>query len=109
MIQRGTIPFLCKLISEEEDADIQEECLLVCISLIIGGNPNSQKAFFNYMQIDDAENKFLLTIKTILIRNFELTKKYMTEKNAKLEMVHKLRLRERQQSEKQSHMSVDMS
>lgn len=38
MIERGTIQFLCKHISEVEDADIQEECLLVCISLVLGGN-----------------------------------------------------------------------
>lgn len=43
------------------------------------------------MRIEDVENKFLLTIKTILMRNFELTKKFMVEKNAKLEMVHKLK------------------
>lgn len=39
MIERGTIQFLCKHISEVEDSDIQEECLLVCISLVLGGNP----------------------------------------------------------------------
>lgn len=42
------------------------------------------------MRLEDTENKFLITIKSILMRNFELTKKYMIEKNAKLEMVHKL-------------------
>jgi len=40
---------------------------------------------------EDPENKFLLTIKQLLQRNFELTKKFMTEKNAKLDMIHKLR------------------
>ena len=42
MIERGTIQFLCKHISEVEDADIQEECLLVCISLVLGGNVLAQ-------------------------------------------------------------------
>lgn len=42
------------------------------------------------MRLEDTENRFLITIKSILMRNFELTKKYMIEKNAKLEMVHKL-------------------
>lgn len=41
MIDRGTIQFLCKHISEVDDADIQEECLLVCISLVLGGNNNA--------------------------------------------------------------------
>ena len=42
---------------------------------------------------DSTENKFMLTIKQILMSNFELTKKYMIEKNAKLEMVHKMKQR----------------
>ena len=36
----------------------------------------------------DTENNFLLTIKTMLVRNFELTKKFMIEKNAKLQMIY---------------------
>jgi hypothetical protein len=38
------------------------------------------------MKFEDVENKFLLTIKMLLFKNFELTKKYLVEKNAKLEM-----------------------
>jgi len=95
MIERGTIQFLCKHISEVEDADIQEECLLVCISLVLGGNQLAQETFYSFMRYEDTENKFMLTIKTILIRNFELTKKFMIEKNAKLEMIHKLKQREK--------------
>jgi hypothetical protein len=95
MIERGTIQFLCKHISEVEDADIQEECLLVCISLVLGGNVLAQETFYNFMRYEDIENKFMLTIKSILMRNFELTKKFMIEKNAKLEMMHKLKQREK--------------
>jgi hypothetical protein len=85
---------LCKHITEVEDPDIQEECLLVCISLIIGGNQRAQQTFFEFMREEDStENKFMLTIKQILMQNFELTKKYMIEKNAKLEMVHKMKQR----------------
>ena len=40
---------------------------------------------------EDPENSFMLTIKQLLQRTFELTKKFMTEKNAKLDMIHKLR------------------
>jgi hypothetical protein len=95
MIERGTIQFLCKHISEVEDADIQEECLLVCISLVLGGNLKAQETFYNFMRYEDVDNKFMLTIKAILLRNFELTKKFMIEKNAKLEMMHKLKSREK--------------
>ena len=78
MIERGTIQFLCKHISEVEDAEIQEECLLVCISLVLGGNTKAQETFYNFMRDEDStDNKFMLTIKTILMRNFELVKKFM--------------------------------
>lgn len=44
------------------------------------------------MRLEDfAENKFMLTIKAMLVRNFELTKKFMIEKNAKLEMIVKMK------------------
>jgi hypothetical protein len=47
------------------------------------------------MRYEDTDNKFMLTLKAILLRNFELTKKFMIEKNAKLEMMHKLKHREK--------------
>ena len=59
---RGTIPFLCKLISDTEDQEIQMECLLGCIALLLGGNIKTQDAFFEYMTVEDHENRFLNTI-----------------------------------------------
>lgn len=101
MVERGAIQFLCKHISEVEDAEIQEECLLVCISLVLGGNTKAQETFYAFMCNEDAqENKFMLTIKSILMRNFELTKKFMIEKNAKLEMVHKMKMRSKDEKKK---------
>jgi len=41
LVDRGCVAFLCKHISEVEDEDIQEECLLVCITLCLGGNKKS--------------------------------------------------------------------
>lgn len=77
------------MIGETDDAEIQEECLLVCISLVLGGNNLGQETFYHYMRDEDTDNKFLITIKTILTKNFDLTKKFMQEKNAKLEMQYK--------------------
>lgn len=62
----------------------------MCISLVLGGNEMAQQTFFEYMRDEDYENKFLGTLRLILQRNFELTKKFMSEKNAKLEMMYKL-------------------
>ena len=43
------------------------------------------------MLIEDTQNKFLLTIKGLLVKFNALTKKYLNEKNAKLEMIQKFR------------------
>jgi len=91
LVERGCIPFLCKLISQSQDLEICEEAVLVCISMSIGGNILTQNAFLDYLVQEDSDNKFLLTIKGMLVKQFELTKKYLTEKNAKLELINKLR------------------
>ena len=41
MLERGVVPFLCKQMSDSVDKDIQEECMIACIAMLIGGNPNS--------------------------------------------------------------------
>ena len=91
MVERGCVPFLCKLISTTSDARIREELILVCITLILGGNISSQNAFIDYMVQEDSQNLLLLTVKGMLQKYFEMTKKFLTEKNAKLEMVQKIR------------------
>lgn len=38
----------------------------------------------------------MLTFKSMLVKNFELTKKYLNEKNAKIEMVYKVKERNKE-------------
>lgn len=38
MVEIGTVQFLCKHIAEIEDDQLLEQCLLIGISLLIGGN-----------------------------------------------------------------------
>ena len=42
------------------------------------------------MKYDEIENKLVSSIKTILQKNFDLTKKYLNEKNAKIELISSL-------------------
>ena len=91
LVERGTIPFLCKLLSDTEDPAVQMECLLVCIALLIGGNLRAQDTFFKYMTDEDHDNRLLDTVQKMLKRSFESSKKYLTEKNAKLEMIQKVK------------------
>ena len=79
------------MISESEDSQIKEEAVLVCITLLLGGNLLSQNSFYDYMVNEDPQNKLLLSVKQMLSKSFEMTKKYLVEKNAKLEMVAKIR------------------
>ena len=62
LVERGIIPFLCKLLSDTEDIDIQKECLLVMIALLIGGNKKSQDKFYQYMTKEDTDNRLLDTV-----------------------------------------------
>ena len=90
LVNRGTIPFLCKLISESEDPQIKEEAVLVCITLLLGGNLLSQNSFYDYMVNEDPHNKLLIAVKQMLSKSFDMTKKNLVEKNAQLEMVAKI-------------------
>jgi len=42
LIDQGCIPFICKQMANTQDSDIQDECMLTCIALIIGGNEYAQ-------------------------------------------------------------------
>lgn len=53
LVERGSIPFICKLLAESEDKEIREECILVGITLILGGNLTSQNNFIDYMVQED--------------------------------------------------------
>jgi len=80
---------LCKHIQDEEDDEILEQTFLVCITLLLGGNTRSQDAFFKYFQHQDQKNVIMMKLKRLLNEHFDLTKKFIGEKNAKLAMIYK--------------------
>lgn len=63
--------------------------------------------------LEDTENKFMLTIKQMLQVNFELTKKFMTDKNAKLDMIYNIKkkklLKEEELMKKQEKLDQSQS
>ena len=81
---------MCKHFSEEEDDENSEEILLVCISMMLGGNIECQNTFFKYMK-NDRLNGFLEKLYKMLVKYFGQSKKFLTEKNAKLEVTFKIR------------------
>jgi hypothetical protein len=38
LVNSGCVTFVCELMSRVEDPEINDECLLICISLLLGGN-----------------------------------------------------------------------
>lgn len=90
LVDIGCIEFLCKHIQEADDNEILEQTFLVCITLLIGGNCKSQDAFFYYFQQKDQSNIIMNKLKILLMEHFDLTKKFIGEKNAKLAMIYKI-------------------
>lgn len=65
----------------------------MCITLLLGGNIKSQDAFFVFFQEQDPQNIIMQKLKKMLMETFDLTKKFITEKNAKLSMKYKMNQR----------------
>ena len=61
------------------------------------------------MTEEDVENKLLDTVQKMLKRSFELTKKYLTEKNSKLEMIQKVKKdAEMKEKQRQKNAKLDI-
>jgi len=86
LVDRGCIYFLCKHISESDDADVNEECLLTFITLLLGGNQKTQEKILEFMKYKDEQNKLCLRVKQMLIVNFEGARKYLGQKSSLLVM-----------------------
>ena len=61
--------------------------------MLIGGNRKSQDAFFYYFQQKDHSNIIMNKLKILLMEHFDLAKKFIGEKNAKLAMIYKINQR----------------
>jgi len=46
----------------------------------------------------------MLTFKQMIVKSFDLTKKYLNEKNAKIEMIYRIRLLEAEAEEKKKEL-----
>jgi hypothetical protein len=79
-----------------------EQTFLVCITLLLGGNRKSQDACLHYFQHQDQSNVIMMKLKRLLMEQFDLTKKYIGDKNAKLAMIFKLAQRRQHRSSQPS-------
>jgi len=92
MVELGCVEFACKHLSAIEDSDVLEECLLLCIALLLGGNAKTQESFLAFMRGDDV-NRMLVSIRDMLLRSFDSAKKFLLEKNTRFQMVGRAHLK----------------
>ena len=76
----GIVELLCHMLSQNQDIEVQFECILLGIALLLGGNTNVQEQFLKFMQ-EDVANSFLLGLKELIDSNFETVKKTLSERN----------------------------
>lgn len=76
----GIVDMICNIMSQTKDTEIQYECVLIGIALLIGGNSKVQKKILEYTQ-NDLQNKFLCAVSDLIERNFYTVKKEMSSRN----------------------------
>ena len=72
----GVVDLICRLMSRTNSRKITQECLLLSIALLAGGNKRAQTAFLSYLR-NDSQNEFLLTVKANLSKEIYEVKKFM--------------------------------
>ena len=76
----GLVKILCDIIISDAHKDIKSEAILVSISMLLGGNSDVQKSFYEYCQ-NDTQNELINSLKRILEINLQTLRKYMVKKN----------------------------
>lgn len=80
LINLDVVRLIGNLIAYEQKLAIKEEALLVSVAILLGGNNDSQTRFYNYIR-EDKQNKFMLSIKEMIMNSFELVKKTQIKRN----------------------------
>lgn len=76
----GVIEMLCKLFYSTTNRKIIEECVLLSIALLIGGNLKAQETFLEYMK-NDTQNDFMQAIQKLITTEIESLKMDMIRVN----------------------------
>ena len=66
--------------SDQYQANLKYEAVLLCIGLLLGGNSEIQATFEEFL-VKDHQNLFVLNLKDIIKEDFGIVQKRMTEKN----------------------------
>jgi hypothetical protein len=76
LIEIDLFKIICKAMSKEKSAEIQENLLILGIKLLEGGNELGQEKLLEYIQ-SDKENTVFLTFKNMMMFSFDLIQKEM--------------------------------
>ena len=84
LVHLGIVETLMAIVAESNTSrEVREEAILVCISILLGGNKNAQTAFVKGME-EDRHNQFCLGLKKTLQTSFDSIKKAMNIVNKKI-------------------------
>ena len=91
----GCVKMICSIITRP-NLDVRCECILLSITLLLGGSQAAQQSFTTVLQ-EDLTNTFLIEIKNMLSTHFEKTRK---------EQMNKLHLSQKEAAEKSKLTTV---
>jgi hypothetical protein len=70
----NVVKLIHKIIVKESHPCIMSECILISIAMLLGGNKKNQDLFLEDF-MEDTENELLNKIKTLMLNNFQKTRK----------------------------------
>lgn len=80
----GIVNAICEIIVQNDDVELQNECIDLGMRVLDGGNAKVQEAFCDYIQ-SDAQNGFMLTIKNLIEKSLNLIKETSLNYKARLD------------------------
>ena len=83
LIKLGVVDLIADLISFETKLSIKEEALQVSVAILLGGNPESQHNFNQYI-INDTTNTFMHSLKTMIQQSFDKIQTTQEKRNSSL-------------------------
>jgi hypothetical protein len=69
LTELGVVDMICNMITADVSEDLKNEAILLGIAVLLGGNNNAQKAFFEYMQ-NDKKNNMMVQLNAMINKLF---------------------------------------
>lgn len=80
LVEYGIVDIVCEILGADLDRSIKEEAILLGCAILLGGNIQGQKAFYDHME-NDPSNLVMIKLNGIINQSFGLIKKAMDRRN----------------------------